>query len=566
MAILGVDLGTSNSRGAVWKDGKSVPVPNRYGALLTPSVIGLGEECGFLVGKPAWERLISNPDRTASNFRRFLGSGRKVSLGGQKFSPEELYAILLCGLREDGEEFLGEEISEAVLSVPAGFDASERGALRTACALAGLRSVRLISRPVAAALTAYLPGEMPDRSILVFDFGGTSLDISVVDCFENQMTILAHQRDTTLGGEAFDRAIAAYFCSRNEILFEALPPGKQALLLRQAEQCKMALSKLEALLMLQEESGLAGVAPLSNQTLINLTGPIFRRIDALLYRTLGEGDLTFDEVDEVILVGGSCRMTVVREFLSRYFLPHRLHMQASETIVARGLAAYPVLTKKLQGQGGLFFSDISPFTLSTSCRNEAEPKRPLASPIIERGTPLPATRIRRFHTLHDRQPELVVDVYRGESLYCEDNERMGELRIQLPLSPAEQEVVEVRFTYDIDGILEIEATVESTGLIRRWVLKDQKNGLKEEETEGCLKAFSALKRPPWELEENSLVLARGERLYTETLGDVRAELMDAVEWFRAVLNLAETYQIARARKLVTSFFDHVERQLFDLTS
>ena len=243
MAIIGIDLGTTNSLVSVWKDGKSVLIPNSLGGFLTPSVVSVDEDGSILVGNVAKERLISHPERSAASFKRLMGTSRKQNLGGQQFSPEELSSFVLRRLKEDAQAYLGEPVTEAVISVPAYFNDNQRFATKAAARLAGLHAERLINEPSAAALASRLNNTEKDQSFLVFDFGGGTLDVSVVDCFDNVIEISAVAGDNHLGGNDFDQAIARYFCQENGIAFDLLPSVRQAALLKQAELCKQALTE-----------------------------------------------------------------------------------------------------------------------------------------------------------------------------------------------------------------------------------------------------------------------------------------------------------------------------------
>ena len=207
MSIIGIDLGTTNSLAAVYQNGASRLIPNAFGEYLTPSVVSLDEDGTVLVGKAAKERLITHPGRTAAAFKRAMGTAKTFSLGDKEFLPEELSALVLRRLKEDAEAFLGQPVEEAVVSVPAYFTDAQRAATKRAGKLAGLKVDRLINEPSAAALACYDP-DQGDAAFLVYDFGGGTLDVSVVDCFENVVNILAVSGDNQLGGNDLDAAIA----------------------------------------------------------------------------------------------------------------------------------------------------------------------------------------------------------------------------------------------------------------------------------------------------------------------------------------------------------------------
>ena len=215
--IIGIDLGTTNSLAAVWEEGKSCLIPNSFGEYLTPSVVSLEEEGIVYVGKTAKERLISHPDRSVSLFKRFMGTDKTYKIGGKKYHPEELSAFVLRRLKEDAERYLGEPIEEAVISVPAYFNDMARKATKNAGELAGLKVERIINEPSAAALACRGQAQEEDETFLVFDFGGGTLDVSLVDCFDNIIEIIAVSGDNRLGGSDFDEEIARQFCKENDL-------------------------------------------------------------------------------------------------------------------------------------------------------------------------------------------------------------------------------------------------------------------------------------------------------------------------------------------------------------
>ena len=219
MAIIGIDLGTTNSLATVWRNGSCELIPNAAGAFLTPSAVSVDEDGTILVGRAARDRLISHPDHTAARFKRHMGTDKVFCLGGRTFTPEELSAMVLRSLKEDAEAYLGEEVTEAVISVPAYFAEPQRSATKRAGQLAGLKVERLVNEPTAAALSAHIAEGDQDKVCMVFDFGGGTLDISLVERFESVVSVTAVSGDNNLGGSDFDRMIAKSFCAETGIHF-----------------------------------------------------------------------------------------------------------------------------------------------------------------------------------------------------------------------------------------------------------------------------------------------------------------------------------------------------------
>ena len=245
MAVIGIDLGTTNSLACVYRDGKAELIENELGSLMTPSCVSVLEDGTILVGAAAKERLISHPDRTAASFKTWMGTEKTYSLGGRSFLPHELSALVLKKLADDARRFLGEEIEEAIISVPAYFNDNQRCATKLAAELAGLPVKRLINEPSAAALCYSHATGREDCRLLLVDFGGGTLDVSVVDCFENIIEIVAVAGDNHLGGNDVDQAIVDYVCRENGIALDSLSPDCRARLFSLAEAAKLHLSQTD---------------------------------------------------------------------------------------------------------------------------------------------------------------------------------------------------------------------------------------------------------------------------------------------------------------------------------
>lgn len=318
MAIIGIDLGTTNSLAAVWRNGKSELIPNAAGEVLTPSVVSVDEDGGVLVGRAARDRLISHPERTAARFKRFMGSSKTYALGSRSFTPEELSSLVLRSLRQDAEAYLGETVEEAVVSVPAYFAEAQRSATKRAAALAGLKVERLVNEPSAAAVAGHIGQGEADKVCLVFDLGGGTLDVSLVERFGNVVSVTAVSGDNRLGGRDFDKAIAQGFCEDCGIDWDSLERAQRELLLRQAEQCKIALTNQKNVLMVCAlGEGEPASLTLTNEWLIRKGAPLFKRLTAPIRRVLADSGLRAESLDELVMVGGSSRMPSVRGYIAR---------------------------------------------------------------------------------------------------------------------------------------------------------------------------------------------------------------------------------------------------------
>lgn len=560
MAIIGIDLGTTNSLAAVWRGGKSELIPNAAGEFLTPSAVSIDEDGAVLVGRAARERLITHPERTAAGFKRAMGTAKRYTLGDRAFSPEELSAFVLRRLREDAEAFLGEPVTEAVISVPAYFAEAQRAATKRAGFLAGLTVERLVNEPSAAAVAGRISEGGEDKVCLVFDLGGGTLDVSLVERFDNVVSITAVSGDNRLGGGDFDLAIAQGFCQDCGLEFTAFPRRQQEMLLRQAEACKIALTVREPVLMAVSGEGLEASLMLTNEWLIRKAAGLFQRLSAPIRRVFMDAGVSAGELDELIMVGGSSRMPAVVKYIAKLLERAPSPDARPDTAIALGVGVCAGMKARVPGLRELVLTDVCPFSLGVAVNNPIDPRRSLMSPIIERNSVLPSSKAGRYYTAHDGQTQVDVEVYQGEKRYCDENIPLGRLSIQVAPAPRGQQSVSIRFTYDINGLLEIEVTSDD-GTKARLLLRDPSGGLSPEEAEQRLQELQCLKLSPRDREENRALLARGERLYMMTVGSIREQVAGMLDWFQAQLATQETPRIIRAAKRADAFFDQVEAYL-----
>ncbi len=556
MAIIGIDLGTTNSLAAVWQEGKSVLIPNAAGEYLTPSVVSVDEDGTVLVGRAARDRLITHPERTAAGFKRHMGTDKTWNLGGRAFLPEELSSFVLRSLREDAEAFLKEPVTEAVVSVPAYFAERQRAATKRAAALAGLRVERLVNEPSAAAVGGR--ASEGDTVCLVFDLGGGTLDVSLVERFENVVSITAVSGDNKLGGWDFDRIIAQSFCQDCGVDFEGLSRRQKETLVRQAETCKMALTTQEPVIMAVEDETLSASLPLTNEWLIRKSGPLFQRMTVPIQRVISDAGLLKEDLDGLVMVGGSSHMPAVRRYIARFLGMEPARNSRPDTAVALGTGICAGMKARDSGLRDLVMTDVCPFTLGVNVLNPSNPGRPLMSPIIERNSVLPTSRMGIYQTARDGQEQVEIQIFQGENRYCADNTPLGKLTLAVPPAPRGCQPVRVRFTYDINGLLEAEVLNER-GESARLVIQNQ--DMTEEEVRRRLAELEELKLHPREREASRALSARGERLYAMTVGELRSRVGEALDWFDQELASQEPIRIAKAQRQTGRFFDQVEAYL-----
>lgn len=565
--IVGIDLGTTNSLVAAWREGAAQIIPNALGEALTPSVVSIDDNGEVLVGRAARERLLTHPDRTAAAFKRYMGTNREIELAGRKFRPEELSGLVLKSLKADAENSLGAPVAEAVISVPAYFNDTQRKATRVAGELAGFKVERLINEPTAAALAYGLHNRDVESKFLIFDLGGGTFDVSVLELYESIMEVRASAGDNFLGGEDFVEALTATFLQEagTGLARDRLDSGQRWQLHDQAERAKRSLTRHEAAEM-RLRAGEEEIAwTVDEGRFETISAPLLKRLAAPTERALRDANFMPDELDEVLLVGGATRMPVVQSLVARMFgrLPAR-HLDPDQA-VAMGAAVQAGLKVRDAALDEVVMTDVCPYTLGVEVAQAIARdtyRDGWFLPVIERNTTIPASRVEQLSTLANNQTEMKVDIYQGESRRVKDNIKLGEIGVKLPPRPAGEESVDIRFTYDINGLLEVEATVNSTGLTRSVVIEQNPGVLSPKEVAVRLKALSDLKVHPREQAENRALLARAERLYEERLGDLRDYVGQLITQFEAILARQDPGEIEDTRNKIAGILNEIEGEAF----
>lgn len=540
MALIGIDLGTTNSLAAVYRNGTAELIPNSLGTFLTPSVVGLDDEGNICVGAVAKERIVSHFERTAASFKRFMGTDRIISLGDKSFTPQELSSFVLRQLKEDAEKLLGEEVTEAVISVPAYFNDNQRQATKEAGLLAGFKVERLINEPSAAALSSRQEETEEDQSYLVFDFGGGTLDISIVDCFENVVEIIAVSGDNHLGGNDFDMLIAEHFCKKHGFLYDNLEPQNQATLLRKAEKCKKELTEKSVGLIQISIRDKEYALFLTNPELVQICYGLFGRMSSAVDRALRDSGKTIDDIDEVVMVGGSSKMPIVTYYLKNHLDMTPVMIGSPDEVVALGAGVFAGIKERNEEIKDMVLTDICPFTLGINIVNYLNHSKCIMSPIIERNSILPTSKRAYYTNSYNNQQQISIGIYQGEAYYCDENLNLGEIEMEIAKMPKGRVVLEVCFSYDINGILEVEVMDHNKGEQKQKVLVDQNIRMSEEEIAKRLEILNTYKMQPAGGEIAKLVLARGERLFAELIGEKREKVASIIKWLgRAIASTSD---------------------------
>lgn len=522
MAIIGIDLGTTNSLVTTFKDGEPLLIPNRFGEFLTPSVVSVDDEGKILVGKIAKERLVSSPERTTALFKRDMGTDKEVYLGEKGYKPEELSSFVIRQLLEDAKAFLGEPIEEAVISVPAYFDAKQRAATKLAGNLAGVKVERLVNEPSSAALACH--DSKDDEMFIVFDFGGGTLDVSIVECFDNVINICAVAGDNHLGGRDFDEAIVEAFCKENNKLAIELSNGTKRMLLRMAEKAKIELGEKEEVKLTATVEDKKWNMTLTNDKLFEISGHIFKRLRKPIRNAINDSGLQASDIDKCVLVGGSCHMEVVREYLKGMLSLPVVNASDIDQIVARGLGIYTGIKMRDPQVKSLVLTDICPFSLGIDIHNHDDMSKPLMSTLIKRNTVLPASKAHIYQTVDLAQTEVNINAYQGENLYAKDNLLLDNLVLKVPKNKKEHEQFQVVFSYDINAILVVEVTVLSTKEKKVMVLGTEGLSAKDIDLQQYVLKIQKEQLRLSNNDNYELLLEKAKRVYTEADDELREKL------------------------------------------
>lgn len=557
--IIGIDLGTTNSLVAYYTEDGPKMIPNRLGKNLTPSVVSVDEDGQVYIGETAKERMLLYPNTAAAVFKRNMGSEKVFELSGKRFLPEELSALILKSLKEDAECYLQEEVTEAVISVPAYFNDERRKATKRAGELAGLKVERIISEPTAAAIAYGLYQNRENGKFLVFDLGGGTFDVSILELYDSIIEVRAVAGDNYLGGEDFTRVIEDIFFEKNpEIDRDKLSEKELKHVTKQAENCKIGFSDNRVSEMLCKLGEKTYEMKLSIDEYEAKCDELLDKIRQPIKRSLSDANVRLKDIDRVVLVGGATKLTFIRKFVGKLF--HNLPDTSinPDEAVALGAAVQGAMKERKDSIKEVILTDVCPFTLGTEVVLEKENGRfedGHFCPIIERNTTIPASRTERLYTVNDNQTQIRCKVLQGESRFASNNVMLGEIRIRVPKAEAGKEAVDVTYTYDINSILEVEIKVVSTGEITKQIIKTNATDMTEEEIKERMEALSYLKIHPREKEANKLLLLRGERLYEESIGKERMQIEYALREFEKALDTRDESVIEGARRDFKEFLE-----------
>ena len=521
MTILGVDLGTTNSLAVVYKEGKPVLIPNAYGEYVTPSAVSILDG-KIVVGKLAKERLITHPECSASLFKRNMGTDVTYTLDKKEYDSATLSSFILKQLIEDAQNYLHESIDEVVISVPAYFNARQRQDTKRIGELLGIKVERLINEPSAAAIACHMDDEY--ETFVVFDFGGGTLDVSVVDCFENVISINAISGNNHLGGTDFDRAMAEYFCFKNGLNYNVLDLSFQQSILRACEKAKIKLSTQSVAEVSLVHLNKNYNCIFDENVLFNTTHSLLESCKNVIGKAVKDSGFSASELDSLILVGGSSKMPVLQHYLSDALNIPVLKEENMDSLVALGLGKYIGIKQRDENIKDVVVTDICPFSLSTSTYNEQNPGLELSTVLIPKNSVLPTSKKMTLRTVHKGQTKVNISVFQGQAMYAKENLFLGQAFIHVPRNMHDYESFDLIYSYDINSMLYVEAIVHSTQ--EHYIFRVSKGDVLEKVNASVrLDSIKEVSLALYQNNEVDALLARIERIYQEVDEETQDYLM-----------------------------------------
>lgn len=470
--IIGIDLGTTTTEAAVYRNGKAEMIPSFDGSFVIPSAVGIDESGNMVVGERARAQYVLAPERTAIEIKRKIGTGEKIRLGQKEYTAVELSAKILEYVKRYAEEYLKMPVNRAVISVPAYFDDIQRRETAEAGKLAGLTVERIINEPTAAALS-YGIGHLEEEShILVYDLGGGTFDVTVLELFEGVLEVKASSGDNRLGGKDLDQRLIDWLAGRFEEKTGVSLKGNvyaASRLKEAAEQCKIALSSQEEaavrvpMLAQDGETPLGLEETVSREQFESLIEKEIRRTNGPVQTALGDSGVSPEELDQILLAGGSTRIPLVRREIRNMLGKEPSEAIHPEYSIALGAAVQAgIISGAIDGEDSMVLTDVNPYTLGIRTMGwESDDEM---SVIIPRNVTIPVTRKQTYYTSWDGQQAAAIEVYQGEKRRASRNHLIGSFDIgDIPPAPAGKEQIEVSFSYNLDGILQVAAKVVSTG-------------------------------------------------------------------------------------------------------
>ena len=574
--MIGIDLGTTNSLATYIDDnGKIEFIKNEYGNILIPSVVGIDENDDIIVGELAKERRMINAGETASNFKRRMGTDAKIKVKNRTFDAQMLSSFVLKHLKENAEKQLNEKINRAIISVPAYFNDKQRRDTKMAAELAGLTVERLINEPTAAALSLGSNILNQNLKFIVLDLGGGTFDVTLLETFENIMDVISISGDTMLGGEDFTAKICEIFLKNIKLAITDLSRDERTKLYTKADRAKKLISLKDVEIEL-EIKGKNYKSEIAQKDFREAVKPLLVKMKAAIDKALQDGNTDAREIEKVVLVGGAVKLGIIEEFTEKYF--HKMRGEKiyfssenfiennklvsivanPDTVVAYGVGIAVGMKERNKMFKERILTDVCPFTLGTELVGNR------FAPIIPRNTTVPTSKSEYFYTIDDYQDKVNVGIYQGESLNIDDNLFLGNFWIDVPRNIAGKEAINVRFTYDINGILEVEATVVSTGLKKSKLIVN--GDLSEEEKNEKIKMLEEIKIQSENKNKDKLLLERANRIYAEIVNtEIRNHISGYLKNYQMVVATGDRIRIQKAKESFSQFLDKIDPEINDMS-
>ena len=570
MIIVGIDLGTTNSAIAYMTDAGPQLIPNSLGKTLTPSAVGLDSDGSVLVGDAAKDYMVVHPDLGATAFKRLMGTSENVNIGDQEFLPIQLSAMILRSLKNDAEHYFGHSDIQAVITVPAYFNDTQRQATIHAARVAELPVVRLLNEPTAASIAYGFHESEESKNLLVIDLGGGTFDVSAVEMFEGVVDVKSSFGDSFLGGEDFTHVMVSEILKSRDMRFEEMEfrhPLMVSLLKHECEKAKIAISSQNnAIVRIPHEDGTFDDKITSENSFTvwreqfeDWSKSLLQRLENPIRRVLSDADWNTSSVDEVILVGGSTRMPMVRSLMSEMFGFEPQCRLNPDEVVALGAAIQGGLFENNKALEDMAVTDVAPFTLGVEVSKEFghEFKPGYMLPIIHRNRKIPSSQVKRVSTVFPNQKEISVKVYQGEGRKVEQCTFLGEFTVKDLPGGDEGQDIDIRFSYDLNGVLEVEATVVATNQKTQFVITSNTRGLTQEEIDASIERLHQLKPTPREQARWTALLKRAEREYAEASDRQRAILNELMDMFETALLDNDKQLIEKYASHLELFLDHI---------
>lgn len=549
--MVGIDLGTTNSLVAHFENGEPAVLSNELGDTLTPSAVAVAEDGTVLVGRAARDRLITAPDSGRAFFKRDMGTPTTYRFGGRSWTPVECSALVLREMKRVAELRLGRTVDKAVITVPAYFLDHQRQATVEAAQIAGLKVERLLNEPTAAALAYGYRDNTELNTLLVFDLGGGTFDVTLLESFEGVVEVKASAGESRLGGEDYTELLMNSLCSKHQWI--PLPPERLRFR-AEVEQLKRALTvQPSATLCINGQD-----VEVTRKEFGEATYELTQRLRPVVRRCLRDAQLTRKHLDGVLLVGGASRMPVVSAVLV-----DELELEPNRTldpdrVVALGAAVQAALCARNEAVKDLVLTDVCPHSLGVEVSKvlSSQVHEGYFSPIIDRNTTVPVSRCERFNTLHPEQDEIMLKVFQGESRLTRENQLIGQVRVTgMKHRPGQKDagVVDIRFSYDMNGILEVEVHILHSGQKVSEVFEQRPGTLSKEDIRDAIQRMQPMKVHPRDTPHNRARLERANRLWSDMRGEERQELSMLIDAFERALATQDPVRIRESGELLDAY-------------